>query len=93
MVLKQLTDNDLAYISDEFGEILNSEIIKKIPLKELEDIDLDIKIDYDDGQLDVFVDVGIFFDELSHINQENLNDSIDRAYLKFDEFIEKYYTE
>ncbi len=93
MVLKQLTDNDLAYISDKFGEILNSEIIKKIPLKELEDIDLDIEINYTNEQLDVFVDVGIFFDELSNINQEFLNDSIDKAYLKFDDFIEKYYIE
>ncbi len=93
MVLKQLTDDDLAYISDKFGEILNTEIAKKIPLKELEDLDLDIVIDYQDKQLDVSVDAGIAFDELSNINQESLNKAIDEAYLKFDDFIESNYME
>ena len=93
MVLKQLTDDDLAFISDRFGEILNTEIAKKIPLKELEDLDLDIVIDYQDKQLDVSVDAGIAFDELSNINQESLNKAIDEAYLKFDDFIESNYME
>lgn len=93
MVLKQLTDDDLVAISDKFGEILNSEIAKKISLKELEDLDLDIAVDYQNKELNVSVDVGLAFDELSNINQESLNKAIDEAYLKFDSFIEDNYTD
>ena len=93
MVLKQLTDDDLVVISDKFGEILNSEIAKKISLKELEDLDLDIAVDYQNKELNVSVDVGLAFDELSNINQESLNKAIDEAYLKFDSFIEDNYTD
>ena len=93
MVLKRLTDDDLVAISDKFGEILNSEIAKKISLKELEDLDLDIAVDYQNKELNVSVDVGLAFDELSNINQESLNKAIDEAYLKFDSFIEDNYTD
>lgn len=93
MVLKQLTDDDLVAISDKFGEILNFEVSKRISLKEVEDLDLDIAVNYQNKQLDVSVDVGLAFDELSDINQESLNKAIDEAYLKFDSFIEDNYTD
>ncbi|WP_407423276.1 DUF3194 domain-containing protein [Methanobrevibacter sp.] len=85
--LKVLTNEDLSKISDDFGEILENEVSKTISVKELEDLDLDIVLSYDDGQLDVDVDVGVLFDELSEINQEQVSKAIDEAYLKFDSYI------
>ena len=65
--LKKLSSADLATISDDFGEILELEVSKAISTKELDDLDLDIVISYEDNQLDVDVDVGVTFDKLSEI--------------------------
>ena len=86
--LKQLSDDDLEVISDEFGRILSEEISKSLPSKEIEDLNLDIVINYDDGQLNVDVDVGVFFDALSQITQDQVSQSIDDAYLRFDSYID-----
>lgn len=86
--LKVLTQDDLAIISDDFGEILESEVSKALPAKEIEDLDLDILLNYEDNQLDVDVDVGVSFDELSEINQEQIAKAIDEAYLRFDSYID-----
>ena len=75
--LKVLTQDDLATISDDFGEILKNEVSKALPSKEIEDLDLDIVLDYKDNQLDVDVDVGVSFDELSDITQEQIFQAID----------------
>lgn len=91
--LKKLSQDDLATISDNFGEILEREISKALPSKEIEDLDLDIVLDYDDNQLDVDVDVGVLFDELSQINQEQISKAIDEAYLKFDSYIDDNFRE
>ncbi|WP_296894271.1 DUF3194 domain-containing protein [uncultured Methanobrevibacter sp.] len=89
--LKVLTNEDLSKISDDFGEILEREISKTISTKELEDLDLDIVLNYENEQLDVDVDVGVLFDELSQINQEQISKAIDEAYLKFDSYINENY--
>ena len=86
--LKVLTQDDLATISDDFGEILESEVSKALPAKEIEDLDLDILLNYDNNQLDVDVDVGVSFDELSEITQEQIAKAIDAAYLRFDSYID-----
>ena len=86
--LKILSQDDLSTISDDFGEILEREVSKNISTKEIEDLDLDIIINYENDQLDVDVDVGILFDELSEINQDQIMKSIDDAYLKFDTYID-----
>ena len=86
--LKQLTQEDLTTISDDFGEILEREISKSISMKELEDLDLDIILNYENDQLDVDVDVGVMFDELSEITKEQVSKAIDEAYLKFDSYID-----
>ena len=86
--LKQLTQEDLATISDDFGEILEREISKSISMKELEDLDVDIILNYENNQLDVDVDVGVLFDELSEITQDQVSKAIDEAYLKFDSYID-----
>ena len=91
--LKVLSQDDLARISDEFGEILENEVSKSLPSKEIEDLDLDIVRSYDDGQLDVDVDVGVSFDELSEINQEQIANAIDEAYLRFDSYIDENFRE
>ena len=85
--LKVLTQDDLATISDDFGEILEKEVSKALPAKEIEDLDLDILLNYENNQLDVDVDVGVSFDELSEINQEQIAKAIDEAYIKFDSYI------
>ena len=87
--LKPLTQDDLATISDDFGEILEREVSKAISMKELEDLDLDIVLNYDNEQLDVDVDVGVLFDELSEITQDQISNAIDEAYLKFDSYIDE----
>ena len=89
--LKVLTNEDLSTISDDFGEILEREVSKTISTKELEDLDLDIVLNYENEQLDVDVDVGVLFDELSQINQEQISKAIDEAYLKFDSYIDDNY--
>ena len=91
--LKKLSSEDLATISYDFGEILEREVSRVISTKELEDLDLDITINYDDAQLDVDVDLGVSFDELSQINQDLLNEAIDSAYLKFDSYIDDNFRE
>ena len=91
--LKVLSQDDLAIISDEFGEILENEVSKSLPSKEIEDLDLDIVLSYDNGQLDVDVDVGVSFDELSEINQEQIANAIDEAYLRFDSYIDENFRE
>ncbi len=87
--LKVLTRDDLATISDDFGEILEREVSKALPAKEIEDLDLDILLNYENSQLDVDVDVGVSFDELSEINQEQIAKAIDEAYIKFDSYIDE----
>lgn len=91
--LKSLTQDDLATISDDFGEILEREVSKALPSKEIEDLDLDIVLSYEDSQLDVDVDVGVLFDDLSDINQEQISKAIDEAYLKFDSYIDDNFRE
>ena len=54
----------------------------------LEDLDLDIVLNYENEQLDVDVDVGVLFDELSEITQDQIMQAIDEAYLKFDSYID-----
>ena len=89
--LKKLSQDDLSTISDDFGEILESEVSKNISTKEVEDLDLDIIINYENDQLDVDVDVGVLFDALSDINQDQIMKAIDEAYLKFDSYIDENY--
>ena len=89
--LKVLSQDDLATISDDFGEILEREISKSISMKELEELDLDIILNYENEQLDVDVDVGVLFDELSEITQDQIIKAIDEAYLKFDSYIDDNY--
>ena len=91
--LKKLSYEDLYTISTDFGEILEIEVTKVISTKELEDLDLDIELNYENNQLDVDVDLGVSFDELSEINQDMLNEAIDEAYLKFDSYIDENFRE
>ena len=91
--LKKLSSDDLSTISDDFGEILEREVSKNISTKEVEDLDLDIVINYENDQLDVDVDVGVVFDELSEISQDQIMKAIDSAYLKFDAYIDDNYRE
>ena len=91
--LKKLSSQDLNTISEDFGEILENEVSKIISTKELEDLDLDIYLNYENDQLDVDVDLGLSFDELSEINQDMLNEAIDEAYLKFDSYIDENFRE
>jgi hypothetical protein len=91
--LKKLSQDDLSKISDDFGEILEREVSKNISTKEIEDLDLDIIINYENDQLDVDVDVGVIFDELSEISQDQIMKSIDEAYLKFDSYIDENFRE
>ncbi|KZX10590.1 DUF3194 domain-containing protein [Methanobrevibacter oralis] len=89
--LKKLSDEDLSIISNEFGLILEKEVSKVISTKELEDLDLDITLIYENDQLDVDVDLGVLPDKLSNITEKSLDIAIDEAYLRFDSFIDDNY--
>ncbi|WP_342765848.1 DUF3194 domain-containing protein [Methanobrevibacter woesei] len=66
---------------------------KIVSTKELEDIDLGIVADYLDDQLDVSCNVELLFDELTEVSNDSLENAIDEAYLKLDNFIENNYKE
>ena len=91
--LKKLSSDDLTTISEDFGEIFEKEVSRVISVKELEDLNLDITINYENAQLDVDVDLGVDFDELSEIDQNLLSEAIDEAYLKFDSYIDENFRE
>ena len=91
--LKKLNDEDLITISDTFGDFLEEEISKIVSTKELEDIDLGIVADYLDDQLDVSCNVELLFDEHTEVSNDSLENAIDEAYLKLDNFIENNYKE
>ena len=91
--LKKLSSDDLTTISEDFGEILEKEVSRVISVKELEDLNLDITINYENAQLDVDVDLGVDFDELSEIDQNLLMEAVDEAYLKFDSYIDYNFRE
>ena len=91
--LKKLSSDDLTTISEDFGEILEKEVSRVISVKELEDLNLDITINYENAQLDVDVDLGVDFDELSEIDQNLLSEAVDEAYLKFDSYIDENFRE
>ncbi len=91
--LKKLSSDDLTTISEDFGEILEKEVSRVISVKELEDLNLDITINYENAQLDVDVDLGVDFDELSEIDQNLLMEAVDEAYLKFDSYIDDNFRE
>ena len=91
--LKKLSQDDLSTILENFGEILEREVSKSISIKELEDLDLDITLNYENDELNVDVDVGVLFDELSEISQEQISQAIDEAYLKFDSYIDENFRE
>ena len=91
--LKKLSSEDLDTISTDFGEILEKEVSRVISVKELEDLNLDITINYENAQLDVDVDLGVDFDELSEIDQNLLMEAVDEAYLKFDSYIDDNFRE
>lgn len=91
--LKKLNDEDLITISDTFGGFLEEEISKIVSTKELEDIDLGIVANYLNDQLDVSCNVELLFDELTEVSNDSLENAIDEAYLKLDNFIENNYKE
>lgn len=91
--LKKLNDEDLITISDTFGDFLEEEISKIVSTKELEDIDLGIVANYLNDQLDVSCNVELLFDELTEVSNDSLENAIDEAYLKLDNFIENNYNE
>lgn len=91
--LKKLNDEDLITISDTFGDFLEEEISKIVSTKELEDIDLGIVAYYLNDQLDVSCNVELLFDELTEVSNDSLENAIDEAYLKLDNFIENNYKE
>lgn len=91
--LKTLTDEDLISISENFSDFLTNEISKRVSIKELEDMDLGISINYENEELNVSVDVDLLFDELTDISEEYLNTAVDNAYDSLDEFIDENFRE
>jgi hypothetical protein len=91
--LKKLDKKNLEDISQFFSTISNEIILNSVPSKELLDLDINIKSTYDNGKLDVVIDVDLDLDEFSDINDEDLNKAISESYSKLDEFINENYRE
>lgn len=91
--LKKLSNDDLSDISDLILDSLDNNIFNKINSKEINDLNLDIIINYDNDELDVDLDINIDFDSLSNSDSDFLKLAIDNVYNDLDIFIEDSYKE
>lgn len=92
-MLKQLTQEDLAEISEFFSSTINNYLMSKISAKEISDLDIKINVIYNDKKLDVDIDVDMFLDKLSKVTDDDLNSAISKAYLELNDFIDNNYRE
>jgi len=86
--LKKLSKEDLNTILEFFLSSLDNNLLNNINFKEINDLNLDVKLNYLDNKLDVDLDIGIDLDTLSDIDSKNVNIAIDKSYADLDSFIE-----
>jgi len=89
--LKKLSKEDLNNISDFFLSSLDNNLFNSIDSKEINDLNLDLIINYDNDELKVDLDIGLDLDKLSDFNSEKIQIAIDDSYKELDDFIEKNY--
>ena len=86
--MKKLTDEDLNKISEIAVLSAQDFVFAKVSKKEINDIDINVKLDYDEG-LDVNITVDIVFDNLSSVDTEIADEAADHALLEIEKFLDK----
>ena len=93
--LKNLSENDLNDISDFLSNEINKELSKILSNKEIINLEINIEAMFDDKDknLDVDADINVETDGLRDIPKETIQETIDIAYKKLDNYIEANYKE
>ena len=86
--LKKLTDEDLAKISEIAVSSAQDFVLSKVSKKEINDIDINVELNYEDG-LDVNITVDIIFDDLSAADPKIADEAADHALLEMEKFLDK----
>ena len=84
--LRKLTDEDLNKISEIAVLSAQDFIFAEVSKKEINDIDINVKLDYDEG-LDVNIIVDIVFDDLSSVDTKIADEAADHALLEIEKFL------
>ena len=86
--LKKLTDEDLDKISEIAVSSAQDFVLSKVSKKEINDIDINVELNYND-RLDVNITVDIVFDDLSSADPEIADEAADHALLEIEKFLDK----
>ena len=86
--LKKLTDEDLDKISEIAVSSAQDFVLSKVSKKEINDIDIDVEINYEDV-LDINITVNLLFDELSAADTKVADEAADHALLEIEKFLDK----
>ena len=86
--LRKLTDEDLDKISEIAVSSAQDFVLSKVSKKEINDIDINVELNYNDS-LDVNVVVDIVFDELSSKDPKIADEAADHALLEIEKFLDK----
>ena len=86
--LKKLTDEDLDKISEIAVSAAQDFVLAKVSKKEIDDIDINVELNYEDG-LDVNITVDIVFDDLSVADPKIADEAADHALLEMEKFLDK----
>ena len=92
-VIKYLSDEELADISNFLSNEINKEISYITTPKEIVGMDVNVNITFDDDErkLDVDTEVDLDTDESSEVSKADVSDAVDRAYSKLDNYINAHY--
>ena len=92
-VIKYLSDEELADISNFLSNEINKEISYITTPKEIVGMDVNVNMTFDDDErkLDVDTEVDLDTDELSEVSKADVSDAVDRAYSKLDNYINAHY--
>ncbi len=86
--LKKLTDEDLDKISEIAVSSAQDFVLSKVSKKEINDIDINVELNYNDG-LDVNITVDLSFDDLSTADTKIADEAVDHAILEIEKFLDK----
>lgn len=88
--LKNLSREDLVVISDFVSSSAYNFILKYCSKKEINDLDIQVELSYDD-ELDVDILIDLSFDDLTKSKSNIANDAIDFTLKELDLFLNNNY--
>lgn len=86
--LRPLNDDDLEIISNFLYDNAYDFILKRVKIKEIQDISIDIGNTYENEQLDVAMSINLELDALSNQNPSIINEAIHDSLEKLEEFLD-----